>query len=227
MSLGRPSTNSRSASPGAVQVKRVLLCDDHEIVREAIKSRMAGSNSVEIVGEAEDGRSVVEAVKRLSPDVVIMDVEMPKRDGIEATKEVLRARPRTKVIIFSAHAEPDLVALGLRAGASGYLVKSAPPEDIAKAVKAVAAGGTFLGGDFAGGKPAEVEKLLNLSPRERQVLSMLSEGLRVKDIAEQLSLSPATIHTHVRNAIAKLEVETRTEGVALAVRFSYLGAVTD
>ena len=140
--------------------KRVVLCDDHEIVRDAIKSRMANSGVVEIVGEAGDGREVVDVVKELDPDVVIIDVEMPKRDGIEATKEVLKARPRTKVIIFTAHAQPDLLALALRAGASGYVLKSAPAEDIAKAVKAVTGGGTFLGGDFAGGKPSEVEKLL-------------------------------------------------------------------
>ena len=166
---------------------------------------------------------MVEVVKELEPDVLIIDVELPKRDGIEATKEVL-VRPRTKVIIFTAHAQPDLLALALRAGASGYVLKSAPAEDIARAVKAVTGGGTFLGGDFAGGKPSEVERLLDLSPRERQILELLAEGLRVKEIAERLTLSPATVHTHVRNAIAKLEVDTRTEAVALAVRFSYLGA---
>jgi DNA-binding NarL/FixJ family response regulator len=204
--------------------KRVVLCDDHEIVRDAIKSRMANSPALQIVGEATNGRDVVDVVKELEPDVLIIDVELPKRDGIEATKDVLRARPRTKVIIFTAHAQPDLLALALRAGASGYVLKSAPAEDIARAVKAVTGGGTFLGGDFAGGKPSEVEKLLHLSPRERQILELLAEGLRVKEIAERLELSPATVHTHVRNAIAKLEVDTRTEAVALAVRFSYLGA---
>ncbi len=146
------------------EAKRVVLCDDHEIVREAIKSRMADSSVLEIVGEASDGRDVVDVVKELEPDVLIIDVELPKRDGIEATKEVLKARPRTKVIIFTAHAQPDLLALALRAGASGYVLKSAPAEDIAKAVKAVTGGGTFLGGDFAGGRPSEVEKLLELSP---------------------------------------------------------------
>ncbi|HET7446027.1 MAG TPA: response regulator transcription factor [Solirubrobacterales bacterium] len=206
------------------EAKRVVLCDDHEIVREAIKARMLNSSIVEIVGEAGNGRDVVDVVKELEPDVLIIDVELPKRDGIEATKEVLKVRPRTKVIIFTAHAQPDLLALALRAGASGYVLKSAPAEDIARAVKAVTGGGTFLGGDFAGGKPSEVEKLLDLSPRERQILELLAEGLRVKEIAERLALSPATVHTHVRNAIAKLEVDTRTEAVALAVRFSYLGA---
>ena len=144
--------------------KRVVLCDDHEIVREAIKARMASSHVLEIVGEAGNGRDVVDVVKELEPDVLIIDVELPKRDGIEATKEVLKVRPRTKVIIFTAHAQPDLLALALRAGASGYVLKSAPAEDIARAVKAVTGGGTFLGGDFAGGKPSEVEKLLDLSP---------------------------------------------------------------
>ena len=145
--------------------KRVVLCDDHEIVRDAIKSRMANSGVVEIVGEAGDGREVVDVVKELEPDVVIIDVEMPKRDGIEATKEVLKARPRTKVIIFTAHAQPDLLALALRAGASGYVLKSAPAEDIAKAVKAVTGGGTFLGGDFAGGKPARSRNCSTSPPR--------------------------------------------------------------
>src|ERR1044072_332458 len=171
--------------------RRVVLCDDHEIVREGIKSRMANSHTVEIVGEAADGRDVVEVVKQLEPDVLIIDVELPKRDGIEATKEVLKVRPRTKVIVFTAHAQPDLLALALRAGASGYVLKSAPAEDIARAVKAVMDGGTFLGGDFAGGKPAEVEKLLHLSPRERQILELLAEGLRGKEIAERIELRPA------------------------------------
>jgi DNA-binding NarL/FixJ family response regulator len=218
------SSLTQAAPRDQVAVKRVVLCDDHAIVRDAIKSRMAGLDSVEIVGEAADGREVVDVVRDLNPDVLIIDIELPKRDGIEATREVLRARPRTKVIIFSAHAEPDLVALGLRAGASGYLVKSAPAEDIAKAVNTVASGGTFIGGGFSGGKATEVEKLVNLTPRERQVLGQLADGLRVKEIATQFSLSPATVHTHVRNAIAKLEVDTRTEAVALAVQFSYLGA---
>jgi DNA-binding NarL/FixJ family response regulator len=202
---------------------RVLICDDHEIVREAVRNRMRDVDSVEIVGDAADGREVVERVKELEPDVVIMDVEMPKRDGIEATKYVLQARPETKVVVFTSHAQPDLLSLALQAGASGYVLKSAPAADIARAIEVITDGGTFLGGEFSGAA-AGVENLMNLSARERQILVLLAEGLRVKDIADRLKLSPATVHTHVRNAIAKLEVDTRTEAVALAVRFSYLGA---
>ena len=108
-------------------------------------------------------------------------------------------------------------------GASGYVLKSAPSEDIARAIEVVAGGGTFVGTELGQGA-GEVEKLLELTPREREILELLAEGLRVKQIADRLSLSPATVHTHVRNAIARMEVDTRTEAVALAVRFSYLGA---
>ncbi len=126
------------------------------------------------------------------------------------------------MIIFTAHAQPDLLTLALRAGASGYVLKSAPSEDIARAIEVVAGGGTFVGTELGQGA-GEVEKLLELTPREREILELLAEGLRVKQIADRLSLSPATVHTHVRNAIARMEVDTRTEAVALAVRFSYLG----
>src|ERR1700755_2623893 len=120
-------------STGGRGAKRVVLGDDHEIVREAIKARMADSSIVEIVGEGGNGRDVVDVVKELEPDALIFDFGLPNRDGIEATREVLKVRPRTKVIIFPAHAQPDLLALALRAGASGYVLKSAPAEDIAKA----------------------------------------------------------------------------------------------
>ena len=146
-----------------MEAKRVVLCDDHEIVREAIKARMQNSSVVEIVGEAGDGREVVDVVKQLDPDVLIIDVELPKRDGIEATKDVLRARPRTKVIIFTAHAQPDLLALALRAGASGYVLKSAPAEDIAKA-------------DFGG--LAQLSTLATWSPDPTKAPNYVDTGLK-------------------------------------------------
>ncbi len=207
----------------AVDTRRVVLCDDHEIVREAIKTRMSGADGVEIVGEASDGEEAVERVAELEPDVAILDIELPGIDGIEATKAILKTRPETKVIVFTAHAQANLLALAMRAGASGYVLKSAPSEDIARAIGAVSKGDTFVDPKL-NDDDGNLEKLLALTPREREILELLAEGLRVKEIAERLTLSPATVHTHVRNAIAKLEVDTRTEAVALAVRFSYLGA---
>src|SRR3954452_14441841 len=161
--------------------KRVVLVDDHEIVREAIKARMADAEGVQIVGEAETGEEGVEKVKGLEPDVVIVDVELPGKDGIDATKDILKARPDSRVIIFTAHAQPDLLTLALRAGASGYVLKSAPSEDIARAIEVVAGGGTFVGTELGQGA-GEVEKLLELTPREREILELLAEGLRVKQI---------------------------------------------
>src|SRR4029077_4713229 len=131
--------------------KRVVLCDDHEIVREAIKARMAEVQGVEIVGEAETSEQVVDVVRELEPDVCIVDVELPGKDGIDATKAILKARPETRVIIFPAHAQPDLLTLALRAGASGYVLKSAPSEDIARAIEVVAGGGPLLGRDVGHG----------------------------------------------------------------------------
>lgn len=211
-------------SKAVTRPKTVVLCDDHEIVREAIKARMAGWPEVEIIGEATDGENVVDVIEKLKPDVLIIDVELPKRDGIETTRAVLDQFPDLEVVIFTAHNQPDLLALSLRAGARGYVLKSSPASDIADAVLSVANGMTYFRGEFEQGRATEVEKLLTLSQRERQILEMLAQGLRVKDIATDLGLSPATVHTHVRNAIAKLEVDTRTEAVALAVRFSYLTA---
>jgi DNA-binding NarL/FixJ family response regulator len=215
--------NANATTTTTTTPKRVVLCDDHEIVREAIQARMADTDGVEIVGEAASGEEALKRVRELKPDVCIVDVELPGQDGIEATRAIIKARPETRVIIFTAHAQPDLLTLALRAGASGYVLKSAPSEDIAKAIDVVSNGGTFVGTELGQGA-GEVEKLLQLTPREREILELLAEGLRVKQIADRLALSPATVHTHVRNAIARMEVDTRTEAVALAVRFSYLGA---
>lgn len=143
--------------------RRVVLCDDHEIVREAVKARMASINGAEIVGEAATAEQVVKLVKDKRPDVCIVDVELPGRDGIEATKEILAVQPDTRVIIFTAHAQPDLLTLALRAGASGYVLKSAPSEDIARAIEVVSDGGTFVGTELGQGA-GEVEKLLELTP---------------------------------------------------------------
>src|SRR5262249_41585789 len=162
--------------------KRVVLVDDHEIVREAIKARMSAVDGVEIVGEAETAEEVIEKVKELEPDVVIVDVELPGKDGIDATKDILKTRPETRVIIFTAHAQPDLLTLALRAGASGYVLKSAPSEDIARAIEVVAGGGTLLGTPLGPGA-GEGEKLLQLAPPRPGDPQLLAEGPRRPEIA--------------------------------------------
>lgn len=200
---------------------KVLIADDHQIVRDAISARLKESDEIDVVSEAANGREAVELVLKDKPDVVIMDVEMPAVDGIAATREISQQSPETRVIIFTAHPQPDLLALALRAGATGYVLKSSSAAELHEAVHTVAGGGTFVNGGFDAPTHG-VSNLENLSPREVEILQLLAEGKRAKDIADELSLSPATVHTHVRNAISKLEVDTRTQAVALAVRFSYL-----
>ena len=200
---------------------KVLIADDHHIVRDAIKMRLLENDDIEVVGEAANGLEAIDLAKAEKPEVVIMDVEMPAIDGIQATKQIIEQSPGTKVIIFTAHPQPDLLALALRAGATGYVLKSSSAAELHEAVHTVAGGGTFVNGGFDAPSPG-VSNLEALSPREVEILQLLAEGKRAKDIANELSLSPATVHTHVRNAISKLEVDTRTQAVALAVRFRYL-----
>jgi DNA-binding NarL/FixJ family response regulator len=202
---------------------RVVVCDDHEIVREAIKARVASSPAVEIVGEASNGRDVVEVASELKADLLIIDLELPRRDGIEAARELLKLRPRTKVIILTAHDRPDLVPLALQAGARGYVLKSGPAGEIERAIEVVCAGGTYVSREFSGPSRSAALRLLDLSARQRQILELSGEGVTDHEIAERLELSTATIHTHVRNAVVRLKVANRNQAVALAVRYSFLG----
>lgn len=205
---------------------KVLIADDHHIVRDAIKMRLSEREGIEVVAEATTGREAIDLAKQLRPDVIIMDVEMPEVDGIAATKDIMQSVPGSKIIIFTAHPQPDLLALALRAGATGYVLKSSTAEELHDAVHTVAGGGTFVNGGFEAPAPG-VANLVNLTAREVEILNLLAEGKRAKDIADELVLSPATVHTHVRNAISKLEVDTRTQAVALAVRFRYLVAAKE
>ena len=178
---------------------------------------------VEIVGEAETGEEVVDVVQELEPDVAIIDVELPGQDGIEATKEILKVRPETRVIIFTAHAQPDLLTLALRAGASGYVLKSAPSEDIARAIEVVAGGGTFVGTELGQGGRRGREAARAHPARARDPRAA---GRGPARQADRRPPQPQPRHRpHPRpQRDRRMEVDTRTEAVALAVRFSYLGA---
>jgi DNA-binding NarL/FixJ family response regulator len=204
--------------------KRVVLCDDHEIVREAIKARMAAIEGVEIVGEAETGEEVVDVVKELEPDVCIVDVELPGKDGIDATKDILKVRPETRVIIFTAHAQPDLLTLALRAGASGYVLKREADHDLVDAIRAVLRGEPFLTNSAqrslvrewmadASSGPSEP-----LTPREQEVLKLIAEAHTNREIGEILHLSEKTVESHRGNLLRKLGMRDRVELVRYAIR---------
>ncbi len=202
---------------------RVLICDDHWIVRRAIREQIEGIPGFEVAGEVGDGAAVVGAVRRHRPDLVLIDVEMPGMNGFDATAAVLLRWPQTRVLVFTAHEEDDLVRLAAREGAAGFLVKSADMGRIREACETVAAGGTwFPGYERKLNRVDELQLLRSLSDREREILALLAAGMRAQGVAEEIGIKPATVYTHVRNVLAKLGVETRTQAVAIATRYSFL-----
>ncbi|MCB0869211.1 MAG: response regulator transcription factor [Solirubrobacterales bacterium] len=202
---------------------RVMICDDHWIVRQAIRQRIEEIPGFEVVAEVGDGAAVVNAVREHHPDLLVIDVELPEVNGIEAMRRVLGRWPDLKVLVFTAHEELDLVRLAAREGAAGFLVKSASIDQIREACEAVVGGEQwFPVGEADLEEADELQRLRSLSDREREILSLLATGMRAQGVAEVTGLQPATVYTHVRNVVAKLGVETRTQAVAIATRFAFL-----
>ena len=200
-----------------------MICDDHWIVRQAIRQRIEEIPGFEVVAEVGDGAAVVNAVREHHPDLLVIDVELPEVNGIEAMRRVLGRWPDLKVLVFTAHEELDLVRLAAREGAAGFLVKSASIDQIREACEAVVGGEQwFPVGEADLEEADELQRLRSLSDREREILSLLATGMRAQGVAEVTGLQPATVYTHVRNVVAKLGAETRTQAVAIATRFAFL-----
>jgi DNA-binding NarL/FixJ family response regulator len=196
----------------------VLIADDHEVVREGLRLALLRSPHVRVVGEASDGETAVSLTERRRPDVVIMDLRMPTMDGIEATEEILTRVPEARVLVFTAYSERALLQRGLESGARGYILKEAPHETLLRAIEKVAAGETFvdpgLMAEFVAGQgQADI-----LTPREREILQLLADGMSNADVAAKLFISQETVKSHVRHILAKLEADTRTQAVAIALR---------
>jgi DNA-binding NarL/FixJ family response regulator len=196
----------------------VLLADDHEVVREGLRLALLRSPHIRVVGEAPDGETAVSLAERRRPDVIVMDLRMPGMDGIEATEEIMRRLPDAKVLIFTAYSERALLQRGLESGARGYILKEAPHETLLRAIEKVAAGETFV-------DPALMSVLAGsrggtdvLTPREREILQLLADGMSNADVAGQLFISQETVKSHVRHILTKLEADTRTQAVAIALR---------
>ena len=191
----------------------VLLADDHEVVREGLRLALLRSPHIRVVGEAADGETAVSLTERRRPDVVVMDLRMPQMDGIEATEEIMRRVPDAKVLIFTAYSERALLQRGLESGARGYILKEAPHETLLRAIEKVAAGETFV-------DPALItsEREGLLTNREREILQLLADGMSNADVAAKLFISQETVKSHVRHILSKLEADTRTHAVAIALR---------
>ena len=195
-----------------------LIVDDHEVVREGLRLALSRSPRIRVIGEAADGTSAVALTERRRPDVVIMDLRMPDMDGLEATEQILEQVPGTAVLIFTAYGERSLLQRGMESGARGYILKETPHETLLRAIEKVAAGDTFvdpgLMAEFVAGKG----QMDVLTPREREILQLLADGMSNVDVAAKLFISQETVKSHVRHILAKLEADTRTQAVAIALR---------
>ena len=205
---------------------KVLLVDDHDLLRRGIRT-MLETEGIDVVGEASDGTKVLEMVEDLMPDVVLIDVIMPNKDGIEATREIKNALPHVGVVVLSGHDDQQFVFDALKAGASGYLLKTAELDEVVTTVRSVAAGEGRLDPVLAGKVLSEFQSYQKaeaadvyqpLTPREREILQLMSEGLPNKTIANRLSISERTVTTHVANIYAKLHVNNRVSAIQEAMR---------
>ncbi len=201
-----------------------MVVDDHAAVREGVKMILARDRDLTVIGESGSGTGAIEMAGRRLPDVVVMDVRMEGMDGFEATRKIIAEHPEMAVILYTAHGDRGLLAEGLDCGARGYVLKDAPPDDIVRAVKRVAEGGAYVDPTLASElvSPRATERLPALSGREREILGLLADGNSNPEIAAKLFISPETVRTHVRNAMAKLEADTRTQAVALALRYALI-----
>jgi two-component system response regulator NreC len=206
---------------------KILLADDHKIVRDGLRTLIEKENGMEVVAEAEDGRSAVKQAKKLLPDIVIMDITMPDLNGIDATRAIIEEAPRVKVIALSMHSDRRFVSGMLEAGASGYLLKDSAFEELATAIRAVVANQIYLSPKIADivvrrfvSKSASTERsaFTELTKREREVLQLLAEGVSTKEIAGRLNLSVKTVETHRANIMGKLDIHTISELVKYAIR---------
>jgi len=199
-----------------------LIVDDHEVVREGLRLSLSRASHVRVIGEAGDGATAVALVERRKPDVVIMDVRMPGMDGLEATKEILKVQPDAAVLIFTAFSERSLLARGLESGARGYILKEAPHESLLRALEKVASGEGYIDPALMPAFLSGKEGTDMLTAREREILQLLADGMSNADVAQKLFISQETVKSHVRHILTKLEADTRTHAVAIALRDSII-----
>ncbi len=205
---------------------RVLIADDHAILREGVRALLQMSGDIEVVGEAADGREAIDRCRELQPDVVLMDIAMPGLGGLEAALEIKREGLRTKVLVLSQYEDREYVRRLLKAGVAGYVLKKSAGAELAGAIRAAHRGGLVLDPEVArtamdeaaAPAPAEADPYESLTDREKQVLKLVAEGKSNKEVADELGISVKTAMSHREHVMEKLGVHNRTELVRFAIR---------
>lgn len=225
-SAAAPAATTPDTAPASVI--HVLLADDHTILRAGLKMMLNIQPDIAVVGEASDGRQAITEAQRLQPDVILMDISMPELNGIEATRQVKRLLPETRVLVLTMHENEEYLFQVLRAGASGYILKEAADTELISAIRAVFAGRFYLSssaqslmiGDYLARVRSgeEHDSYSGLTEREREILKLVAEGYTNNQIAERLFISPKTVDTHRTHVMDKLNLHSRAELVKYAMR---------
>ena len=206
---------------------RVVIVDDDDLMRAGLRAVLSSDATIEVTGEAANGRAAIERVRSLRPDLVLMDVRMPDLDGIAATRAILAASPEAKVVILTTFEQDDYIFGALNAGASGFLLKRTPPEQLLEAVHTVAAGDALLSPSVTrtviermarqpAPEIASGDRLSDLTPREREVLELVARGCSNSEIAKELIIEESTVKTHVKRILMKLHLRDRIQAVIFA-----------
>jgi DNA-binding NarL/FixJ family response regulator len=224
------------APRGRPDVIRVILADDHLVVRAGLKALLGATKDITVVGEATNGREALALVERLKPDVAVLDLDMPQMDGLAATKQLVAEHSPTRVLILTMHTEDEYLVTLLEAGAAGYLVKNAADRELADAVRAVASGDTYVQPSAARALARQVtrhadrsderQQYQGLSERERDVLVLVAGGYSASEIGEKLFISPKTVETYKQRISEKLGLAHRSDYVQLCLRLGLLQANT-
>ena len=206
---------------------RILIVDDHAVVREGLRTFLELQDGLEVVGEAGDGAEAITTAERVRPDVVLMDLVMPRLDGVDAMRELRTRVPGARVIILTSFADDDRLLPALRAGAAGYLLKNVEPQELARAIRVGHAGEALIDPtvgarlvEALGEERGDDSRREELTPRETEVLELIGRGYANKRIALELGVAEKTVKTHVSHVLAKLGVSDRTQAALLAARLS-------
>lgn len=212
---------------------RVLIVDDHTVMRQGMVTLLSAEPTIEVIGDVANGREAILAADKTPPDVVLMDLVMPGLNGLEATRQIRKAHPRTKVVILTGFVDDDQIVMALEAGASGYVKKSTGIEELVIAIRATHGGNTFFSEDI--NRSYDTAELLHrsqtnpertglriLTAREREVLQLVAEGLTNQELADELSISIKTVETHKSHIMDKLQARKRTDLIRIALRYKLI-----